>query len=748
MLENGLLQVSNKNNQMKKMFFFLVCQMTLFVQMVSSQKIVYVPQFENENHPEIGYWFITPTMINEENKIEAHVDSIAKNCKYTLLFLTAREGASFYDFPLLHSFFQKLVVEAHKKGLKVGLQLWGNYKDTSIEGSQRMIVDNEVVLDLTGHAKFIAKAKYIRFPDRLLKSDLFKVYAFKKTSDGFYDPSTLQEITPKCKSVLPNKETVEIEINGGASVKGLTACIITQEYCSQSSNWDDVEINGFVEAMKAYADIPWDGFALDEYGNKFVVRSIEAKPGDHFRARWYSEGMAREFNKSSGENLDKVLFAGRYAPTGKPELRMKAINTYMDFMRKGAVRVENAVYQKSKEIFGKDIFNGIHNTYHNSLINDEIWANGIGWWNVTRAYGQTDEKTPTAIQMGVAMAHPMNAMYNQYYDKELEPVVTKALLDLRYGIRTHYHALNDKRPLRFDLEFPEAIEKINKVENCARLLNKFNPLLPEVKLLVVFGIEALSNWYPYESDRGFYDINDKMKVEEIAVAIWKAGYLNALVPSDLIANHKITLATDGKPIMNGHKFDAIVYLNPQFAKEEEIKFLESFVAKGGKLMIEGRAEYDFAGKDISKRFQSIYAKATVKGYSLDSLSKLGIQKNLLPDGCKTEDGSFVFTNEESLHSSKLAGFEVNINGILYSGLYKGLLVISFDVKSRIKKLAAAGLTEIRKNKKVIFSFRQPTDVYVDRQSKTPQIIIADPTGKVMPVNNSLFNYLKGSRNIN
>ena len=27
---------------------------------------------------------------------------------------------------------------------------------------------------------------------------------------------------------------------------------MTQEYCSQSSNWDDVEINGFAEAMTTY----------------------------------------------------------------------------------------------------------------------------------------------------------------------------------------------------------------------------------------------------------------------------------------------------------------------------------------------------------------------------------------------------------------------------------------------------------------------------------------------------------------
>ena len=467
-------------------FTLLIC---VGLKWAQAQEIEYVPKFANENHPEIGYWFITPKLIGDEKKILANIDSIADKCMYTMLFLTSREGANFYDFPLLHPVFQKLVAEGHRKGLKVGLQLWGNYPDKSMEGSQRMIVENEVLLDQSGNADLTAKARFIRFPGRLLKSDLFKVYAFRKTSEGFYDPATLKDITALCESVTPDKETVVIKIKGGESLKGLTACVMTQEYCSQSSMWGDVEINGFAEAMNIYSDIPFDGFALDEYGNKFVSRIVELKSDEVFRGRWYSTAMAREFTRATGNSLEKTLFDGRYAPERKPEVRIRAINEYMEFMRTGALRVENAVYNKSREIFGKNIFSGIHNTYHNSLINDEIWADGIGWWDAPRTYGQTDEKTPTPTQMGIAMAHPMNAMYNQYYDKDLEPVLLKAFTDLRYGIRTHYHALNDKRPLRFDLEDPDAIKGINQIENCTRLLNKFNPSLPEIKLLVIFGIQ-------------------------------------------------------------------------------------------------------------------------------------------------------------------------------------------------------------------------------------------------------------------
>ena len=146
-----------------------------------AQTIKYVSKFANENHPEIGYWFISPSLLPNDNYL-VHLDTIAQKCPYTLLFLTARDGANFYDFSLMHPVFQKIVSQAHKKGLKVGLQLWGNYKDTVREGSQQMIVENEITLDQAGNATLTANAKYIRFADRLLHSDLFKVYAFKKTA--------------------------------------------------------------------------------------------------------------------------------------------------------------------------------------------------------------------------------------------------------------------------------------------------------------------------------------------------------------------------------------------------------------------------------------------------------------------------------------------------------------------------------------------------------------------------------------
>jgi hypothetical protein len=703
----------------------------------SGAPLLYVDRFANTNHPEIGYWFISPDELNGSVYLP-YLDHIADTCPYTLLFLTAREGADFYDTKLMHPVFSGIVAEAHKRNLRVGLQMWCNHKNVAPENAVRMLADDELVLDGRGRASLTAKTRYLRYPENVLKSDLLSAWAFKKTGDGFYDPATLQDITASCKAVSPDKNTVHLTIDAGSKAAGITAYLITQEYYSKSCFWGEDEYHRFADTIDAYGDIPFDGFALDEYGNKFVARiNHELKEGDLYRGRWYSLHMEKKFREEKGESLVTTLFSGRYAPAGKPEIRMKAINTYMDFMRGGALVIENRLYHKSRAVFGNGIFNGIHDTYHNHLTNDELWANGISWWKLPRHYGQTDEKTSTPIQMGVAMAHPANAMYNQYYNIVVSDVITKALHDLRYGIRTHYHALHDKRPNRSDLASPEAVAGINRVEACARLLNRFNPRLPAIDLLVVYGIEALSNWYPNEKDRGVYDINDKIGTEDKCLQIWQAGYLNAVMPSDLIAEGKLTLDSSGRPTINGHTFRAVLYLNPQYAKEAEISFLENYVDRGGKLMIEGEATHDFNGADASARFASIFKRATVRGYDVGRLPELGLQKNLLPDGCRTEDGAWVYTDIQSLNTDASASFSLRFNGAKYTGKYKGLIALSLDKKGRIEKLAAAGLTEISRNGTAVLRFDVPTDVYFD-QKEGRTLTVVDPASHIRPLANTLY----------
>ena len=46
---------------------------------VVAQPIRYVSKFANENHPEIGYWFISPSLLPGDNFL-VHLDTIAQKC--------------------------------------------------------------------------------------------------------------------------------------------------------------------------------------------------------------------------------------------------------------------------------------------------------------------------------------------------------------------------------------------------------------------------------------------------------------------------------------------------------------------------------------------------------------------------------------------------------------------------------------------------------------------------------------------
>ena len=119
--------------------------------------------------------------------------------------------------------------------------------------------------------------------------------------------------------------------------------------------------------------------------------------------------------------------------------------------------------------------------------------------------------------MGVMYSNPKNMLYNMYYNNTVDLILNKASADLRFNIRTHYHALNDRvHNWGVTLESPEFLNRVNPLEMKVRLLNHFNPPSPDMDLLTVFGFEAMINWYPDEANRDAYDINDRGDIVGVA----------------------------------------------------------------------------------------------------------------------------------------------------------------------------------------------------------------------------------------
>ena len=689
----------------------------LYAQIKTSVK--YISSFENINHPQVAYWFFSKDMLNTD-RFEGKIDSLAKFSKYTLIFLTSRNGVDFYDVAKMHPVFEQVVKYAHSKGLKIGLQLWDRKYKVPLENTERMIQEGEITLDENGAGTYSVKSRFVRDARSILKSELFKVYAFKKSGSGFYAPGTLTDITAQC-SPKEGKETVDLSVKADKKLKGYTAYILTQHYYNVCTNHSPEAVNNLTQALKSYSDIPLDGVGLDEYTNMRVSTTWELKKNnDVFRGRPYSLPMGEELKAATGSEPERVLLDMRYAPAGKPEIRIKAINNYMAIMRNGTMNMERTIYDKGKEFYGTNTFIGLHDTHHNFLDGDEIWQTGLNWWNVKRDYGHSDEGTPTATQMGIGFTYPRNVMYNMYYNKSLDNITTKAMSDLTYGIRTHYHAINDIQKWGVSVEQPEALTEINKVENAARLLNRFNPSFPKIKLLVVFGVESLANWYPDSTKRGMTDINNSLKIEEKAVELWKAGYLNALVPTDLIADGRLKINANGKPEIQGHEFDVLIFLYPQYARQSTFDFLKKYVSKGGKLMVEGQASYGFDGKNVSKEWSEIAEKALVKSFRVDEVSKLGISKREYASGVLNEDGSLTFTGIKDSQAFTATNHNFTIES-------NGLAAIQTDENGNLKKMVATAFSSLKKDGKTILSLTKPADISVVVTNGIADIIVADET---------------------
>lgn len=702
----------------------------------SNQTVKYIQAFENTNHPQIAYWFFTKDQLAEAT-YKGKIDSLAAFSKHTLIFLTARNGVDFYDSKTMHPIFENVVKYAHTKGLKIGLQLWTPESDAPIDNTARLIQEGELQLDENGKGSFTTTAKHVRrLPRALLKSELFSVYAFKKSGDGFYVPGSLKDITSEVQKT-ESKNSVSVSIDLGSALKGYTVYVLTQHYYNWWSNYSPEAVANITNILKTYSDILFDGVGLDEYTNLAIIPAWELKNGDIFRERPYSLSMDAVYKTNTGLNLKQTLFDMRFAPADNPNIRVKAINNYMDVMRSGTIAIEKEIYRAGKLYFGKNTFIGLHDTHHNILDADEIWQTGLNWWNIKRDYGHTDENTPTPTQMGIGFSYPMNAMYNMYYDRSLDKIWTKALTDLRYGIRTHYHAINDGTVWGVSIEKPSVQAQINKVENCARLLNRFNPSFPKIKLLVLFGMESLSNWYPDTLSRNAYDINGKLKIEDKATQLWEAGYLNALVPTDEITDGRLSIGANGKPVLQGHEFDAIVFLYPQYAKTGTTKFIQEYVKKGGKLIVEGNCTTDFNGNDISDEWKKILAKSVADSFSLEAVSKLGVKKNELQNGVLTEDNAYVFTDTTSVRNDALTGFAFTHNGVTFSGKYKGLATIKMDTKNNIEKLAATGFSSLQKNGNTIFALNKPADVFIEVRNKKVYITIVGNKNETRIITNKI-----------
>jgi hypothetical protein len=683
-----------------------------------------VQRMPNTANPELLYWFINPKEVTDENYVR-DLDQVAADGTFDFVFLTARNGVDFHDTAKMHPLLQDLVTRAHAKGIKVGLQLWAKSTGMAADQLQGMVTEKELTLDAEGrasclsHMRGVRMSKPVEYMDEpgaahpqtaAVRSELLRVYAFRKTGDGTYVPGSVVDLTAKSTSSSPDKASVSVQVDGGAALAGYSVYVMTLHYAAFPDLFSDFLPKVFRADFEAYKDIGFDGTALDEFRYLTIGRGTK----EDFRERMYTPNMARYFREHTGRDLVRTLFDMRYAPANDPAPRIWAINHYFDTLRQGPLQVEQHFAADTTAIFGTHSFHGIHDTFHNSLDSDEVWQTGVNWWAIPRDYGQTDEHTPMTTRLGIGMAHTKLVEYNQFYTKDLRPFLAEGMDDARYNVRVHYHALNDAQGWGLDLRNPELRKGIASVEDKVRLLNQFDAPRPATNVLYVFGFPSLTNWFQPGGERNIWDINGALRAEEKAVQGWNAGYRGPLAASYLIDDGKITSDGHGGILYGGHRFTALVYFGPEYATEPALKLLEGFASTGGKLLLDGTAERDVDGRPIGLRFAKIAAKAVATKFDVDAMANLGVPKLAMEGGAVYDDGSVVLTDLDSLLSGMPKPFSVQMGGHTMSGSYVGLLALKTDAQGNVLKLAGGGLTQLQRDGKPIVQLTAPADLMLRR----------------------------------
>ncbi len=687
-------------------------------------QVQHVERMPNTANPELLYWFINPKELADRNDLH-DLDQVAADGTFDFVFLTARNGVDFYDYEKMRPAFQELVARAHAKGIKVGLQLWAKGTGMAPDQMQGIVSEQEVTLDAQGRAACVGHMRGVRMSKPVeyqaepgdahpqtpaVRSELLRVYAFRKAADGTYVPGSVVELTAKTVSTSPDKASVSVQIDGGAALAGYTAYVMTLHYAAFPDLFSGFLPEAFRATFAAYKDVGFDGSALDEFRYLTIGRGIK----EEFRERMYTPAMAKYFQQRTGRELARTLFDMRYAPANDPAPRMWAIDHYFDTLRQGPLRVEQKFAEDTTKIFGPRAFHGIHDTFHNSLDSDEVWQTGVNWWAIPRDYGQTDERTPMTTRLGIGMAHAKSVEYNQFYTKDVHAFLEEGMDDARFNVRVHYHALNDTQGWGLDLRNPELRKGVAAVEDKVRLLNQFDAPRPAMNVLYLFGFPSLTNWVQPGGERNVWDINGTLHAEEKAVAAWQAGYRGPLAPSYLVDDGKIVSDGTGGVVYGGHRFTALVYLGPEYATGPVLQLLEGFTASGGKLLLDGVAARDFDGKDVSARFAKIAARAVGMTFDVDAMAKLGVAKLGMDSGALYEDGSVVLTDLDSLLSGTPKAFSVRLSGHTFSGSYVGLLALQTDEAGNVTKLAAGGLKRMERDGRPLVELSEPADLVLRR----------------------------------
>lgn len=522
--------------------------------------------------PEIWTWGTgSPSSENYKQTL----DMIADQSNFGFL---ATKSPREVTTPEAHAHVKRVVEYAHSRGLRMALDLDVRrarlaFQEQHPDQQQWMLRIRSFPLAGTDPLRAeIASAKLRDHTGEqvLLRGRLVRVWRVAKNRANRL--SDLQELKEGVRIVQETNERVSVEITTSGMLA--TECIVVAaafEY--RTPDVFSPELIPFQKRiLEQYGDTGLDGAMKDEWGFP-PVYNHGAKDGDF----WLSDSFAAAYEKAGGGEFvqDCVLMTLGFG--GPRDQRLTAVNRYMRLILTENARIEDSFYRETKRIFGPDAFVVVHATWGN-LPHGDAFKNGYSWWQATRDFGQTDEQWPLPIRTSLAKKMGGPLWYNQFHESRYpESITWEIWRDARAGGRMNFLSpkwvLQDKAAMR--------------AESRVRLLNYISNAPLDCPVAVVFGHAAATNWVgPHFGDLGVDFAND----------LWARGVRADVIPSTEIQTGALKIDADGLVSFGVQKYQALVFLNPEYEPDSTFDFLRQVGRSNTSLFIRGHRTLAFDGK--------------------------------------------------------------------------------------------------------------------------------------------------------
>jgi hypothetical protein len=667
---------------------------------------------EMSKNPVIFYWKWKEEAIQGTN-LENNLKDMINRFSFDLLYVSIHHvDRSFVDADLLKKIDEcERILAEHGRKLLLDIDIRREYEGFSrqypgVDAYMTRFV--EIMLDENGAGVLeLPNIVRQRVGNKLAASEndyILKAWAFEDMGDKCYNPSTKSDITD-CVS-MANEDCsgdgswiIKYRVEAGKENGKKKAVVFPAFRYALPDPFSPMFYEYYSHLFDHVQHLKLGGTAIDEYGYSAV---IEFEDGMFFDRHFpYTPLMSADYGKKAGRTLEEDLLHLAYAPLGNEGAALRTINLYLQTIRDVMRKNNDWFYYKTKKVFGDNAFVGVHPTLWGDPTDFtiDILLNGIDWWEVRRDYAQTDELVLMPIRLALAHKWGGKVWYNMWYSQNtllMDSYYWDTWNSARFGGRTHYLGYEcPNEPGVLPLKNPGLLEAVNEMEQEIAKLDAFQESQPDSRVLVVFGMEAVSNWrLNGHSDGRLLRLRGNLgKVLRLTQSLFKSGYLCDLVPSTEITNGDVKLE-NGKAVYGTQSYDAIVYMLPECMDHSVMEFLSDYALYNGNLIMNGECRYFNNGDPAKEKFNALTGK--IQHYFFDAMStsdvirilrKWQIAGNILPNGCFYQDGSVIFTAPGVMQRGNPLHVDCEIKGhrVCFEG--EDFLCLDLDDDGQVKRYA-------------------------------------------------------------